>query len=275
MAAFAVFFAGRAMALSDADHARFNKESSAFAQAEKRLNEVWKQLRKSLSKAEFQRLLEDQRVWINSLRDEEAKAENGTGGDAAAYATVTERRAAVLEGRLEKKDTRATASQNAQKSVEAAPDRPDTAKPTLSRTGASEPGYSRQDTSRQAAPGLEPLPLPAPGGAAGSASRPAAQAEPGIAGVYVKENGQAEVIPSGTSYNVSISAAAPDARWVCHAEGRATLRGNILTLNDRESPELQAVTITVEGDKLIIGYGESELCGAGGTMGGVYVKKKK
>lgn len=46
----ALLCTGRAMGLSDADHTRFSTESPTFAQAEKRLNEVWKRLRGALSK---------------------------------------------------------------------------------------------------------------------------------------------------------------------------------------------------------------------------------
>lgn len=95
-----------ARALTDEDHTRYAREFPAYAQAEQRLNAAWKQLRQQLPKQDFQALLAEQRVWINSTRDAEAKAIAGPGpfANAAplanAYATVTLKRAEALEARL-------------------------------------------------------------------------------------------------------------------------------------------------------------------------------
>ena len=289
LAALFLASAGPARALSDADHAAFSQESPAFVQAEKRLNTVWRQLRKNLSKEEFQRLLEDQRVWINSLRDEEARAESGAVSRAAAYAAVTERRAAVLEGRLAGKTASTPAAPAAAPAAPTAPPAspapssvpggapgsvaPPPAAPSPTAGGGMAPVPPPESTKRPLSAGGKPGPVSGDI-STGVAPAPDAGRAVGIAGVYEKENGAVSISPAGDAYLVSVNTSAPDASWLCNAEGRASLQGNVLRLQDRANPELQAVVIAIEGDKAIIGYDASELCGAGGTMGGVYVKKK-
>lgn len=95
----------QAKALTDEDHTRYAREFPAYSQAEQRLNTAWKQLKQRLSKEEFQALLAEQRNWITTVRDAEAKAIAGPGpftnaGPLAnAYAQVTAQRAAALEAR--------------------------------------------------------------------------------------------------------------------------------------------------------------------------------
>lgn len=92
--------AGAAFALTDAEYKRYSQESPDFAQAEKRLNKVWKNLKELLPKAEFSLLLQEQRAWISQGRDQEARAVPGSSSPAAAYAQATAKRAAELEARL-------------------------------------------------------------------------------------------------------------------------------------------------------------------------------
>ena len=103
-----LFHAGHANALTDEDHTRYAREFPAYAQAEQRLNSAWKQLKQQLSKDEFQTLLAEQRNWISTVRDAEAKALAGPGpfANAAplanAYASVTTKRAEALEARVKR-----------------------------------------------------------------------------------------------------------------------------------------------------------------------------
>lgn len=116
-----------AKALTDEDHTRYAREFPAYAQAEQRLNAAWKQLRQQLPKEDFQALLAEQRVWINSTRDAEAKAIAGPGpfANAAplanAYATVTLKRAEALEARLKGAAPKAAPVAQAAPAVPAAP----------------------------------------------------------------------------------------------------------------------------------------------------------
>ena len=63
-----------ALALSDSEYLRMRKSSSDFARADKRLNQVWAGLKKSLPKKIFSQLDKLQREWVKSGRDEEAEA---------------------------------------------------------------------------------------------------------------------------------------------------------------------------------------------------------
>ena len=61
-----------AFGLSDAEYLRMRKSSSDFARADKRLNQVWANLKKSLPKNVFTQLDKLQREWVKSGRDDEA-----------------------------------------------------------------------------------------------------------------------------------------------------------------------------------------------------------
>ena len=62
-----------ALALSDSEYLRMRKSNSDFARADKRLNQVWAGLKKSLPKKIFSQLDKLQREWVISGRDEEAE----------------------------------------------------------------------------------------------------------------------------------------------------------------------------------------------------------
>ncbi len=61
-----------AFGLSDSEYLRMRKSSSDFARADKRLNQVWANLKKSLPKNVFTQLDKLQREWVKSGRDDEA-----------------------------------------------------------------------------------------------------------------------------------------------------------------------------------------------------------
>ncbi|MBQ3763781.1 MAG: DUF1311 domain-containing protein [Synergistaceae bacterium] len=63
-----------AFALSDAEYLKMRKSSSDFARADKRLNQVWSSLKKSLPKTVFSVLERSQAEWVKTGRDDEASA---------------------------------------------------------------------------------------------------------------------------------------------------------------------------------------------------------
>ena len=88
-----------ALALSNADYRKMMKDPE-FAAADKKLNEVWVGLKKSLPKAAFEALKKDQNAWIARGRDKEANArmKQEDLSQTAAYAAVTRERAESLPG---------------------------------------------------------------------------------------------------------------------------------------------------------------------------------
>ncbi|MBR1438865.1 MAG: DUF1311 domain-containing protein [Synergistaceae bacterium] len=86
-----------AFALSDAEYLRMRKSSSDFARADKRLNQVWANLKKSLPRSVFTQLDKLQREWVKSGRDDEAASLMDDGySKAEAYAIATNDRADSL-----------------------------------------------------------------------------------------------------------------------------------------------------------------------------------
>ena len=103
-----------AHALSDAQHRRMLKTSPAYAQADAELGRAWRALREALVQAGLKdrfdggtnppargSVLAEQREWLRSGRDREAKALRGEGSEADGYAAATRRRAACLREQAE------------------------------------------------------------------------------------------------------------------------------------------------------------------------------
>ena len=65
--------ASACFALSDAEYLRMKKNSADFARADKRLNQAWAKLKKSLPKNVFTELDKLQKEWVKSGRDSEAE----------------------------------------------------------------------------------------------------------------------------------------------------------------------------------------------------------
>ncbi len=61
-----------AFALSNEEYTRMKKNNADFARADKRLSQVWAQLKKDLPKNVFKELQDAQRVWLKDGRDHEA-----------------------------------------------------------------------------------------------------------------------------------------------------------------------------------------------------------
>lgn len=92
-----------AHALSDRQHRRMLRDSPAYARADAELGRAWKALRESLDTdgPEWRRLLAEQREWLRSGRDREARALRGDGSEADGYAAAARERAAYLREQAE------------------------------------------------------------------------------------------------------------------------------------------------------------------------------
>ena len=90
--------AGSAFALSDAEYLTLKKSNSDFARADKRLTQVYGKLKAVLSKKDFAEIMDEQLEWIESGRDQEARAlMNGGYSRAEAYTMATSDRADYLQ----------------------------------------------------------------------------------------------------------------------------------------------------------------------------------
>ncbi|MDR2056012.1 MAG: SUMF1/EgtB/PvdO family nonheme iron enzyme [Desulfovibrio sp.] len=90
-----------ALALSPEDHAFFLKSSPAYADADKRLNEVWRELKGKLSQYEYSRLLTEQRLWLLKERDKQAAGFKTSRSGAEAYAAAITARVDELAQRYD------------------------------------------------------------------------------------------------------------------------------------------------------------------------------
>ena len=288
-----LFHVGQANALTDEDHTRYAREFPAYAQAEQRLNAAWKHLKQQLSKDEFQALLAEQRNWVTTLRDAEAKALAGPGpfANAAplanAYASVTMKRAEALESRIKR-----PAPQSASAAQAAPVKNATTAQPAASPKNAPTAGQSapaaKSPQASPAAPVVKGSPknppsaqsAPSAGKDAPSLQAPdvpltaSVQEHPGsIVGSYGSGSNLVEVKASGKGYYVAVSTASPDARWVCEMEGLGVLEGDTLRVTSVSSGQSVIVPIQFKDGSLIIPATQAATCGFGGSIEGVYKKK--
>ena len=92
-----VLSASVSFALTDAEYLKMKKTNADFARADKRLSQVWKRLKGSVSKEVFTELQEYQREWIDSGRDIEAQGLMDEGySRVEAYTMATSDRADAL-----------------------------------------------------------------------------------------------------------------------------------------------------------------------------------
>lgn len=93
----AVLSASMCFALTDEEYLRMKKTNADFARADRRLSQVWKKLKGSVSKAVFTELQDYQREWIDSGRDIEAQGLMDEGySRVEAYTMATSDRADAL-----------------------------------------------------------------------------------------------------------------------------------------------------------------------------------
>ena len=89
-AALALVIAQPGFAFGDAEHKAMLAQSQAYREADEGLNGAWKEAKKMLPADEYKKLLADQRQWVKTGRDAEAKAQIDAGTSKAdAYANVT------------------------------------------------------------------------------------------------------------------------------------------------------------------------------------------
>ncbi len=95
--------AAPALALSDAEYKKMMKDP-AFAAADKKLNQVWAGLKKSMPKDAFEALRKEQSAWAAKGRDKEASESIRAGlSQVEAYAAATNRRAEYLSSLAEQR----------------------------------------------------------------------------------------------------------------------------------------------------------------------------
>lgn len=271
-----------AYALSDADYKSFMRESPAFADADKRLDQVWEDLRKQLPARQYTALLAEQRDWLQRGRDAEALAEKDAPTRAAAYAAVTSRRVEALRALLPPASPASPASPDsvapgspAASPKNAQPKAPRQTTPSVQTGAADAPppitAFAHDtEATRSGAEQKGPLPgTPAP------AQTPLAGPAPAsFVGMYTMEHGELEVSQGANGYEVRVERRSPDKSWTCRASGIATLQGSSLVFHDSEYPDSGRILVDIEGNKMLITRSFPKFCSSGGTLGGVYVKKR-
>ena len=141
-------------ALTDKEYFRMRQYSAAYAKADKRINRIWANLRKSLPKKVFAELQELQNEWIESGRDEAAQSYMDEGySKIDAYVIATNERAEALPGIAE--DLRANTS-TSRPSAKAS-----RAEPKPARKPAAKP-KTKPEPEPEPEPEDEPEPEPEP-----------------------------------------------------------------------------------------------------------------
>lgn len=89
--------AGAVFALTDREYLYLKDKSAEFRRADRRLTQIWKELKAEMSKRAFKELQEDQREWLKSGRDDAADYYMDEGCKSPdAYAKATNDRADIL-----------------------------------------------------------------------------------------------------------------------------------------------------------------------------------
>lgn len=92
-----ILIAGMAFGLSDKEYKQMMKTSQAFREADRLMNESYKECKDTLPRSEFLKVQKEQREWLKNERDEEAEYFIKDGMTRTeAYANVTEMRADAL-----------------------------------------------------------------------------------------------------------------------------------------------------------------------------------
>ena len=166
--ALVVLMAAPGYALSDTEYLRMRRNNVDFANADKRLNQTWSQLKKSLSKSVFEELDELQREWIRSGRDDDAQVFIDDGySKVEAYTMATHDRADALPQLA--RDLRRNATPTRRKATTPKPEPRSTARPEQRRKPTLEPEpepevVPEDSTDKPEDDGLEPQPLSDPAG---------------------------------------------------------------------------------------------------------------
>lgn len=232
-----------AFALSDSSYIKMKKNSPEFARADKRLSNVWTNLKKSLPKRVFTELQKNQREWIASGRDEAADEYMDEGySRAEAYTMATNDRADALPqiaANLRGNSTPSRPSRPAKKPEPEPEDEPDP---------EPEPEPRKKPASRPRIPDPVPEPEPEPE----EDSLPVGD----VSGEYKSNNGFmfVRVIDQSTQeVEVTVSRWKDEVNW----KSRGWLEDNVLELSDANYSRCVA-TIKFSRGKAVIEVSESD-----------------
>ncbi|MBQ7155242.1 MAG: DUF1311 domain-containing protein [Synergistaceae bacterium] len=233
-----------AFALSDAEYIRLKKSSTDFARADKRLSNVWTNVKKSLPKKIFTELQKVQREWIASGRDEAADeyVEQGY-SRAEAYTMATNDRADALP--------QIAADLRSGISTSSRPSRP-AKRPEPEPEEEPEPEPEPEPRKKPAARPRIPDPVPEPEPEPEEDSQPVGD----VSGEYKSNSGFmfVRVIDQSTQeVEVTVSRWKDEVNW----KSRGWIEDNVLELSDANYSRCVA-TIKFSRGKAVIEVSDTE-----------------
>ena len=207
-----------AFGLSDSEYLKMRRSNVDFARADRKLNQVWTNLKRSLPKKIFTQLDKLQREWVKSGRDEEANALMDEGySRMEAYTIATNERAKSLpEIADELRDN--NRKQSSPRKPQPQPQPEPTPEPTPEPAKTPEPE-----------PELEPEPEPEPVNLKPSEIAGEYQSPEGFVSVRIVDINTDEAEVTFSRYKDGV-----------HWTARGWIDGNILELSDRNYSNCQA-----------------------------------
>ena len=237
-------------ALSDAEYLRMRRNSVAFARADKKLNRVWAQLKKSLPKSVFAELDKVQREWVSSGRDSEAEQLMDEGySRVEAYTRATNDRADALPDIA--RELRASRRTTPSRPKPAAPKPKPKPEP---EPEPEEPGFPDEpEPSRRPDPVItsEPEPEPEP-----EEPEPQSETVSDPSGEYRSDNGfmTVKILDASTmEAEVVIGRWKDEISW----KSRGWIEDNVLELSDSQYSRC-VVTIVFDPDRARVTISESD-----------------
>ena len=237
-------------ALSDAEYLRMRRNSVAFARADKKLNRVWAQLKKSLPKSVFAELDKVQREWVSSGRDSEAEQLMDEGySRVEAYTRATNDRADALPDIA--RELRASRRTTPSRPKPAAPKPKPKPEP---EPEPEEPGFPDEpEPSRRPDPVItsEPEPEPEP-----EEPEPQSETVSDPSGEYRSDNGfmAVKILDASTmEAEVVIGRWKDEISW----KSRGWIEDNVLELSDSQYSRC-VVTIVFDPDRARVTISESD-----------------
>lgn len=226
----ALLLCAPAYSLSDSEYLRMRKSNADFARADRRLNQVWARLKKSLPKSIFTQLDKLQREWIKSGRDEDAATLMDEGySRVEAYTIATNDRADSLPKIADDlRDSNGRKRTQTQQQPRKTP--------------------AKTQPAKQAVRQPDPEPEPEP--------EPEEPQQPEVEGEYQNANGFITVKIIDTSSNefeVTASRFKDEAHWTA----RGWIEDNTLELSDPNYSECQA-TLKFTAGKLTVTISETD-----------------
>ena len=274
-----LLIAAPSSALTDKEYFRMRQYSAAYAKADKRINRVWANLRKSLPKKVFAELQELQSEWIDSGRDEEAQSLMDEGySKIDAYVIATNDRAEALPKIAEDLRKNSSTSRQTAKTPKAEPKTSRKPAPKPKPKPEPEPEYEPE-------PEDEPEPEPKP------ASKPEPVSYPPLTDEETEKDSPQVIDPSGEydSKNCFMTVKVIDrsamevevtfARWKDEVSWKASgwFDNDILELSDANYSTCQ-VTIYFDPDRARVVPSDSEdwaeITADDFQLRGTYMKKQ-